>query len=194
MNNEHEPMSRKSFEMHSIRLAEQWGSNNFSGARLRLIYQDCEKLTEQQYIKIVDHFLRTFRYAPLPKDFTDEARKYADFNYAQEKAQRSAEYKSALGSKEISTVAKALIEGLDGNTEAINKVIRGLEPLNKSKCKECNDSGLVFAIKRDGSLVGEYAFNCFCKASQKMPALQTWGRRFNDELENKAKRKVLNIA
>lgn len=59
------------FQMH--RLEDTFGAKNFTMERLELIERFCMWMSLGQFSHICDHFISSFRYAPLPKDFKDAA-------------------------------------------------------------------------------------------------------------------------
>lgn len=51
------------------RLVSTFGKTNFSDERVKLIWNISERLNENEFKQIVNHFLANARYAPLPDDF-----------------------------------------------------------------------------------------------------------------------------
>lgn len=57
------------FQNQMQRLTGTFGKNHFSDERMALIWRTVKELNKRQFENIVDHFLASFRQAPLPADF-----------------------------------------------------------------------------------------------------------------------------
>jgi hypothetical protein len=69
-----EPMTHGQFKLQIQRLSEAFPGKSFNGQRLELIWKRCCYLPIDSFMKMIDHFIETFRYPPLPKDFSDAAK------------------------------------------------------------------------------------------------------------------------
>lgn len=59
------------FDIQMQRIYQTFGEKNYSSQRMALIWQVAKQVSYQDFEKICNHLLATFRYAPLPKDFAD---------------------------------------------------------------------------------------------------------------------------
>jgi hypothetical protein len=66
-------MTDEFFRSQLIRVSEQFGAKAITAERSRMIWHVTKDLHEGAFMRIVDHFLASFRYAPLPKDFIEAA-------------------------------------------------------------------------------------------------------------------------
>lgn len=66
-------MTHATFNIDMQRIYSVFGEKAYGNERLNLIWKFCSDLEDNQFSKIVDHFLSSARYSPLPKDFKDAA-------------------------------------------------------------------------------------------------------------------------
>lgn len=64
-------MNPVEFDIEMGRLYGVFPRSNFSDERRKLIFYIVESLPASSFRRIVDHFIATFRQAPLPKDFIE---------------------------------------------------------------------------------------------------------------------------
>ena len=64
-------LTQYQFNIQMERLSSVFGEKAFSEQRLALIWRHVEKLSYPAFFKITEHFLGSFRFAPLPNDFKD---------------------------------------------------------------------------------------------------------------------------
>lgn len=62
------------YEKHLNRLKSEFGEKAFGTERGVLIWKAVEDLSEEEFVRVIDHMISSFRYAPLPKDFFEAAR------------------------------------------------------------------------------------------------------------------------
>lgn len=66
-------LTQYQFNIQIERLSSVFGEKAFSEQRLALIWRHVERLSYSEFLKIIENFLGSFRYAPLPNDFKDAA-------------------------------------------------------------------------------------------------------------------------
>lgn len=189
-------LDKSVFEGGMRSLIGQFGDKAYSPDRVAVIYDEVKKLYPLQFKRIVRDFLSGSRYAPLPKDFRDAAGSYISQNYESQKSETAKQYKRLLSDSQRAMIFKALLQGMEGNTEAIQRVIRGFNSpaMNQYSCKVCDDSGLVFAKPRKNPASADYVFNCNCHQSAKNPSYQNWNSNFEAQLLRNNKRTGMELA
>lgn len=70
------PIQREQLSLQIDRMVDVWGEKAFSDQRELSIWETVEGLEYSQVISIVDGFIRTSRYAPLPQDFKEASREF----------------------------------------------------------------------------------------------------------------------
>ena len=185
-------LSHSDFITQMDRVIEQFGIKAFSQERSRLIFREVQDITVFQFRKICDDFLMGSKWAPLPKDFREAATIPKRTNQEIEKNENREASASMYTSDELAIISKAMQQGIDGNTEVMNKILRGLKP-SRVECNHCADSGLVFAITIGKPWYADTVFNCFCKKSQNNKNYGVWGQRFMGELKNKNMRTIEDL-
>lgn len=173
-------LTKSHFENQVMRLTNQFGGGAFSQERINLIFKDCAKLKNDQFTKIVDHLLRNSRYAPLPKDFYDLAGPYIQENYQAQKKVISEQYNSIFTDSERKQIVKAMLQGLNGDMEIFDKILKGLDPskISNYKCKHCADTGIVLAENIAKPYMAHTAFSCVCDKAEKSELFTKWGKRY----------------
>lgn len=66
-------MNHLEFDKAMMRLGASFPNAQYSGERLKLIWEKCEFMPARSFERIVGNFVSGSRYAPLPKDFIDAA-------------------------------------------------------------------------------------------------------------------------
>lgn len=94
-------MTQNDFNIQLGRIYSVFGEKQYGKERLSLIWQSCKELSDYAFIRIVDNFISSARFAPLPKDFKDAAiaEKSKSFNDLVDGAVESVFYKSPDGIK-----------------------------------------------------------------------------------------------
>jgi hypothetical protein len=67
-------MTAAHFNQQMGRLYSLFGEKNFPPERLKIIWSSVEGLDDGSFTKIINHFVSSFRQAPLPKDFNEASR------------------------------------------------------------------------------------------------------------------------
>lgn len=68
-------VSEVGFKHQIERLGEAFTPKAFNPSRVKLIRQWVDELTDQEFARICDHFIASFKSAPLPVDFKEAAKK-----------------------------------------------------------------------------------------------------------------------
>lgn len=180
-------LPRVNFQTSIQDIVEEFGANKFSQRKIQLIYEQVKYLSIGQFKRVCDMILMEGGFCPTPKKFRDLAEPFVIQNRNEEKNKESQEYKSMFTTEQLSQISKGLLQGLNGNVKALNVIKENLTKLNQSKCKHCNDLGLVFATSKIRPYMADRVFNCFCAIGKKNQNdnYPIWGKRYLDELENK---------
>lgn len=178
-------LTRNAFEIQMMRLTSQFGDKAYSSERMSLIFREVSGLYDFQLKKLVDDLLMSSKFAPLPIDIRNGAAPYLDKNRNEEKQEESKVLSNMFTTEQLSHISKGLIQGLEGNLKSLKVISEGLKPLSKAMCKHCDDSGYIYAVRKEKPGSADIAFNCFCKASNNDHRFEKWGSRFNGTLINK---------
>jgi hypothetical protein len=182
-----EYLPRINFQALIQDIVDEFGANKFSQRKVQLIYEQVKTLKINQFKRVCDEILMQGGYAPTPIKFRQIAEPFIVQNRNEQKNKESKEFKSMFTPEQLGQISKGLMQGLNGNVKALDSIKTGLSRLNQSKCKHCNDIGLVFATSKIRPYMADRVFNCFCEKGKKEnnPNYPTWGKRYLDELENK---------
>lgn len=66
-------MTQEFFDNQIQRLSSTFGKNAFSDERVKLIWNSCNKLSNDEFAKITNFFIASSRQAPLPEEFRSSA-------------------------------------------------------------------------------------------------------------------------
>lgn len=157
------------------------------------IYEKLKYLKNDQLKKVIEHVIDNVNYkAPSPADFEKLADPFLQKNRQDQKEKEMKEYTAMFSSEHLALFSKSFQKGINENKpEVINKTIMQLRELRNSgaiktpKCKHCDDTGFIYATKRNKPHMADTVFNCFCEKSTKDKRFDTWGRRLFDEFMNK---------
>ena len=176
-------MKPEEFKNQMDRLAETFGATQYKPARVELIWREVRDFDCKWFEKVVDGFIGSERQAPLLPEFSKHISEERERQYRikrdQEQSDVNAFYKSTYHSDDIKTIMgmikkRMVKEVSDGDwnkfTEMLNYMPKHRAP---TRCKSCDDSGLVFYRKQES--LGEDVYRCFCsKGSSKPKAYPLW--------------------
>jgi len=166
---------------------------------LRMIFYEVKNLSRDQFTKVCDQIIFDYEGGykkPVAKMFRKYAEPFTTINRDNEKEEHRLQYSDFFTSEQFSMITTGLIKSIKNKDNALFKKIHdGLKPMNKSNCKHCSDTGLVWVESVDVAVMGtaDRCFNCFCNKSRNDTRFDTWGARFDATFKNKSFRDIDNI-
>jgi hypothetical protein len=154
------------------RLVDCFGDKAFGNERVRIIWRNVNALSDQWLVTVVDNFIATAKYAPLPADFYEFAALERERLWQIEKLKNASEAKTFMatyGAEEIQQVCATIRDRINGamsdeHFTSFQKLLR-TAPTKETYCPACSGDGwLVYKI--DG---GDTANRCFCPDGGRKP-------------------------
>ncbi len=166
-------MNQQNFSTQMNRLVEVWPTS-FHNEKVKLIWEKVCDLSDYWMSKTIEHFLSNNRTAPLPNDFIELARverniKHSNVYFPRHESQIHPSENSIFLKSDILEMFNTTRDFFIGKitSEALKKYCDVLERATdfKIKCKECDDSGVIFF--RTPNSCGTSVKKCFCSEGQK---------------------------
>lgn len=180
-------LDKSFFNAEMQKIIDQFGTKIYGPDRIKIIYQDLKTLKPKQFRDIVQGFLVRSRYAPLPVDFWEAAGNYMDQNRQDQKQKETKVYSSMFDDAEKSRIFKVIGSN---DEKQVSKLVNFLDKVNKSKCRECNDTGLVSAKPVEKDFMADVIFNCCCDLSSGNKLFDKWSGYWKKFYLNNNHRKI----
>ena len=159
-------LSNVEFKTQIDRLNTNWPKAPISKDRGALIYNAAKAFTGYEFSKVVDNFIASRQFPPLPADFNKEFSIIRERRIDRERQQHrrdSEEFQSNLHSSEVSYILQGLARRMNGsmpNKEWVALLATTMELAKSSDrrvCKKC-EMGILRA-KQESYM---YVFRCTC--------------------------------
>lgn len=164
-------MTPAEFQRQMNRLVDQFGKSTYGTERCTLIWREIQDFSGMWWEKTVDKFLLTCRQAPLMDELASEIGAERERLYKQQKKQHEQDakdfYSGAYQPDDVKTICQYMVKRIMGEVsdEDYAQFLKHLKeaansnPATKDSCRDCDNSGLVFAP-------GNYVYRCYCRHGQ----------------------------